>query len=323
MYRSLLVPLDGSSFAEQALPLAVELCARSAAELHLVLVHDSLAAVPGYGEPALLDESVDLASRRQEEEYLDAVARPLLGTGVVVVTRLIDGPVAHSLVGYVRNAGIELVVLTTHGRGVFSRFWIGSVADRLVRQLEVPMLVLRPHAARGAPAASMLRRVVVPLDGSPLAESVLEPAMRFGQLLGAEFTLFRAVVVPPPVQLPYPAVMIMPEQTPVTSVLEQEATRYLEDVARPLRARGVSVETTVEVTTDTVAAISTWAERHGADLIALATHGYGGATRFLLGSVADKLLRSATVPLFVWRPGAAVERAMADSSRKGSLATAP
>jgi len=320
MYRSLLVPLDGSAFAEQALPLAVDVCSRSGATLHVVLVHDPLASVPSFGEPVLLDQSFDLASRRQEQEYLDAVARPLIRGGAVVVTHLIEGPVAHSLVDYARSNAIELVVLTTHGRGVFSRFWIGSVADRLVRQLEVPMLLLRPHAARGAPPASRLRRIVIPLDGSPLAEAVLEPATRFGELLGAEFTLLRGVVRPAPVQLPYPAVTLIPEQTEVTSALQQQARRYLEDVAKTLRDRGLRVETAVEVTTDPVAAIATWAERHGADLIALATHGYGGATRFLLGSVADKLLRSATVPIFVWRPNGVADRAVAGSSGTGALA---
>jgi len=309
MYRSLLVPLDGSSFAEQAVPLALEICVRSGAALHLVLVHDSLAAVPHYGEPALLDPSMDSAARRQEEEYLEAVARPLAGRGVVVMTKVIDGMVAHSLAEYARTARIELVIFTTHGRGVFSRFWIGSVADRLVRQLDVPMLILRPHAPRGTPSASLLRRIVVPLDGSALAEAVLEPAVQFGELLGAEYILYRAVVALRPAPLPYPAVMLIPEPTEVTSILEQQASRYLDDVAGTLRARGLHVETVVEVTTDPVAGIATWAERHGADLIALATHGHGGAARLLLGSVADKLLRTASVPLMVWRPEGGTDRA--------------
>ena len=321
MYGSLLVPLDGSSFAEQALPLAAEICSRSGAVLHLVLVHDSLAAVPVYGEPVFLDQSIERASRQREADYLEAVARPFIGHGIVVRTRLLEGPVAHALVGYARTSGIELVVLTTHGRGVFSRFWIGSVADRLVRQLEVPMLVLRPHAPRGAPPASLLRRIVVPLDGSPLAEAVLEPATQLGGLLGAEFILYRAVVVLPPMHLPYPAVMLVPEQTEVTSVLEQQAAQYLDDLAKGLRARGLHVETAVEVTTDPVAALSTWSERHGADLIALATHGHGGATRLLLGSVADKLLRSASVPLFVWRPDGGADLG-STGSRAGAVAVA-
>ena len=304
MYRALLVPLDGSSFAEQALPLAAELAARSGAVLHIVLVHHSIALVPGPGEPVVFHPAVDDATRREEQEYLAAVSAPLGGAGAFrVVTRLLDGPVTESIADYARNSAIDLVVLTTHGRGVLSRFWIGSVADRLVRQLEQPMLLVRPHASRGAPSAAMLRRVLIPLDGSPLAATVLQPATSLGELLGAEFTLFRAVVLAPPVVLPFPGVIIPPEATATTTTQQLDATRYLHDVAHQLRLKGLEVATAVEVTGDPVAAIAEYAEHHAADLIALATHGYGGATRFLLGSVADKLLRTATVPLLVWRPG--------------------
>ncbi|MBP2647831.1 MAG: UspA domain protein [Gemmatimonadetes bacterium] len=308
MYRSLLVPLDGSSFAEQALPMAVEIAVRSGATLHLVLVHNSIAVVPGPGEPVVLDPAVDDASRRQEEEYLASVSRPLTGQGVrQVVTRLLDGPTAETIATYARASVIDLVVLTTHGRGILSRFWIGSVADRLVRQLEQPILLVRPQAARGAPSPAMIRRVLVPLDGSPLAAAMIEPATSFGELLGAEFMLYRAVVLPPPVWLPLPGVIIPPEDAGTPTKLELEATRYLHQVAQQLRLKGLTVETAVEVAPDPVAAIAAHAERHGADVIALATHGYGGATRFLLGSVADKLLRTATVPLLVWRPGVGAE----------------
>src|SRR4029079_16747674 len=108
MSGSRLVPLDGSSFAEQALPLAAEICSRSGAVLHLVLVHDSLAAVPVYGEPVFLDQSIERASRQREADYTEAVARPFIGHGIVVRTRLLEGPVAHALVGYARTSGIEL-----------------------------------------------------------------------------------------------------------------------------------------------------------------------------------------------------------------------
>jgi nucleotide-binding universal stress UspA family protein len=302
MYRSLLVPLDGSAFAEQAIPLAAELAARSSAVLHIVMVHHSTALVPGPGEPVVFHPAADDATSQQEQKYLADVSARLAGT-VRVVTRLLDGPVAESIANYARAGAIDLVVLTTHGRGLLSRFWIGSVADRLVRQLEQPMLLVRPQASRGVPSAAMLRRVLIPLDGSPLAASVLGPAIHFGELLGAQFTLFRAVVLPPPVWLPFPGVAIPPQATSAPTAAQLEATRYLDDIAHGLRLRGLEVQAAVEVTDDPVAAIAAHAERHAADLIALATHGYGGATRFLLGSVADKLLRTATVPLLVWRPG--------------------
>ena len=317
MYRALLVPLDGSSFAEQALPLATELAVRAGAVLHIVLVHHSIALVPGPGEPVVFQPAVDDATRQQELDYLAVISAPIAAAGtLVVVTCVLDGPVAESIAGYARNSAIDLVVLTTHGRGVLTRFWLGSVADRLVRLLDQPMLLVRPQASRGAPTAAMLRRILIPLDGSPLAATVLEPATRLGELLGAEFTLLRALVLLPPVILPFPGV-VPPELTVTSTTQQLEATRYLHDVAHQLRLRGLEVATAVEVAGNPVAAITEYAERHAADLIAVATHGYGGATRVLLGSVADKLLRTATVPLLVWRP--ALE---GDEDRVSSLAAA-
>jgi nucleotide-binding universal stress UspA family protein len=320
MYRSLLVPLDGSAFAEQALPLAAELAARSGATLHIVLVHHSTAVVPGPGEPVVFHPDVDNATRGQEQGYLTTVSTPLAGT-LRVVTRLLEGPIAESIADYARTSAIDLVVLTTHGRGVLSRFWIGSVADRLVRQLEQPMLLVRPHASRGVPSVAMLRRILIPLDGSPLAATVIGPATRLGELLGAKFTLFRAVVLPPPVWLPFPGIVVAPEVPSATTAQQLDATRYLHEIAQRLRLKGLEVATAVEVADDPVAAIAQHAEDHAADLIALATHGYGGATRFLLGSVADKLLRTATVPLLVWRPG--VERSAATVNSLDAVGATP
>lgn len=304
MYRSLLVPLDGSTFAEQALPMAAEIAGRCRATLHIVLVHNSIAVVPGPGEPVVLDPAVDEAGRRQEEEYLSSVSASLASAAFSVTTALLDGPTAQTIADHARTHAIDLVVLTTHGRGLLSRFWIGSVADRLVRQLEQPVLLVRPQSSRGAPSPAMIRRVMIPLDGSQLAAAMVEPAAQFAGLLGADLTLFRAVVVPPPVWLPVPGVILPEDDAETPRKLELEARRYLHQTAQPLRARGLSVDTAVDVASDAVAAIVAQAERQGADLIALATHGYGGATRLLLGSVADKLLRTATVPLLVWRPGA-------------------
>jgi nucleotide-binding universal stress UspA family protein len=322
MYRSLLVPLDGSAFAEQALPMAAELAARSGASLHIVLVHNSTAVVPGPGEPVVLDPAIEHQVRLQEEAYLGSVSGPLSSDGrFPVVTRLLEGRAAHTIAEYARSSAIDLVVLTTHGRGVLSRFWIGSVADRLVRQLDQPMLLIRPQAARGAPSPARVHRILVPLDGSPLAAAILAPATRLGQLLGAEFTLLRVVQLVAPVWLPVQGVVLPMEDPNAATTRQLEATHYVQDAARQLRARGISVEAAVEVAPEPVVAIAEYAERHGADLIAIATHGYGGATRFLLGSVADKLVRTATVPLLVWRPGLERSQDVAMSVAHAAAAT--
>jgi len=304
MYRSILVPVDGSSFAEQALPVAADIAMRAKATLHLVLVHQAPAVVAGPGEPVVLDPGIDHQLRGEEGGYLVALQRRLAqGDASRVVATVIEGAVADAVAGYAREHAVDLVVMTTHGRGAFSRFWLGSVADRLVRQLEQPLLLLRPQATAGAapPAPHQFRKVMLLLDGSPHAEQMIEPGVALAQVFDGELTIVRIVERLTPLWFPGPVALPVPDAEAV-SHRQLEATRYVQQVASRLRLRGLSVTTAVEVAADPVSGITTFADRERMDVIALATHGHGGPVRLLLGSVADKLLRSATVPLLVWRP---------------------
>jgi nucleotide-binding universal stress UspA family protein len=149
--------------------------------------------------------------------------------------------------------------------------------------------------------------VLIPLDGSPLAEQAVEPAVALGGLTQADFTLVQAVE---------PEVLIGDDLGGFGTVtagladleqMEEQARGYLEGVARRLRARSLRVRTSVVTGKHPVAAILQGAREHGADLIALATHGYGGVTRLLLGSVADKVVRGAPTPVLVFRPAGPVQ----------------
>ncbi|HEX5632433.1 MAG TPA: universal stress protein [Gemmatimonadales bacterium] len=302
MYRAILVPLDGSPFAEQALAVAADIAVRAGATLHLVLVHQGSAVVSGPGEPVVIDPGIDERLRGEERGYLGHVhARVAPGGELRLVETVLEGPVAESIAHYAHDHAVDLVVMTTHGRGSFSRFWLGSVADRLVRMLEQPLLLLRPQASRGTPAPEAVKRIVLPLDGSPHAEAMIEPAVLLAQVFDAELTLSRIVERLAPIWLPTPGVVPVPD-TDAMPHRQLEATRYLHEVANRLRVRGLRVATAVEVAADPVSGIMELCERERMDVIALATHGHGGPMRFLLGSVADKLVRSATVPLLVWRP---------------------
>lgn len=302
MYRSILVPLDGSTFAEQALPVAADIAVRAQATLHLVLVHQASSVVAGPGEPVVLDPGIDERLRSEEGGYLETV-RGLVARGdtVKVVTQVIEGPVADAVAGYAHDHAVDLVVMTTHGRGVFSRFWLGSVADRLVRQLEQPLLLLRPEPTGAPPRALAFRKILLLLDGSPHAEAMIEPSVQLAQTFDGELTLVRVVERLAPIWLPMPGVAPVPDSDAMPH-RQLEATRYLHEVANRLRVRGLSVTTAVEIAPDPVSGITEFAERERMDVISLATHGHGGPVRFLLGSVADKLVRSATMPLLVWRP---------------------
>jgi nucleotide-binding universal stress UspA family protein len=164
------------------------------------------------------------------------------------------------------------------------------------------VLLIRPQETAPDPTQEpILRHVSIPLDGSALAEQVVEPAVALGQLLGADFTLLR--IVKPvlfaghdPTMLGDPAL-----GQPMTEQLQAEAPTYLEGVAARLRARSLRVQTRVVVNMQPAVAILEQSLEPPNGVIALATHGRGGMTRALLGSVADKVVRGAMMPVLVCR----------------------
>jgi nucleotide-binding universal stress UspA family protein len=298
MVLSILVPLDGSAFGEQALPLALAVARRARARLQVVHVHD-----PG-ADRLLTYYTLDPRVKESERAYLAAVDRRLADrAGVAVDTALLGGPVADALQEYAAASGADLVVMTTHGRGPLTRFWLGSVADRLVRLLPLPILLVRPR--EDAPPwedPPALRRVLIPLDGSGLAERILEPALALGDLMRAEYTLLRVVQPVPPLGLGFPGSVPYVREPSAPQPTLGEARAYLDGVAKRLRARSRTVHTRVLVAPQAAAAILDEARAEGSQLLALATHGRGGLKRLLLGSVADKVLREASIPVLVQRP---------------------
>jgi nucleotide-binding universal stress UspA family protein len=310
MYRTILVPLDGSPFGEHALPLALALARRTGATLHLVHVHSPLAAVylEGVG---FLDESLDQHLRREEEAYLSGVVQRLARVSTAqVATALVDGAVAGTLSDHAVRTQADLVVMTTHGRGALGRFWLGSVADELVRHLPMPVLLTRPEDGQADLSREPpLDHLLLALDGTPIAEKMVEPTLELAATLGAEVTLVRAVQ--PVVPLTYhpeglllekPAPSLVERIDAMQQELRKEASVYLEGVAERFRARGVKVRWSVAVDKHPAAAILHEADLRQVKLIAVETHGRSGLKRLILGSVADKVIRGAHVPVLVHRP---------------------
>ena len=300
MYRSLLVPLDGSQFGEQALPLARAIACQTSATLHLVHVHVisvpiSVDAIP------VFDEALDAQDRAREQEYLDDLARRLSAGGALrVTTAVLDDPIATALQTYAASHDVDLVVVTTHGRGAFSRFWLGSVADTLVRCAPMPILLLRPRQTPpDLDQMPEMKHILVPLDGSALAERILPPATALGAVTNAAFTLLQ--VVPPEAagyETDWPTART---EAGMLRTIQAGAQTYLDRVAECLGAQSLGVHTAV-LSGQTAPAILEYAHSHAVDLIALATHGRSGAARILLGSIADKIVRGATTPVLLYRP---------------------
>lgn len=300
MFRSLLAPLDGSLFSEHALPFALGIAKRADAAVQLVHVHFPLVFVRGI---EALDSGADEWAKVQERVYLDRmVARwQAAASGVRMSSLLLEGFAPDML--REQASTVDLVVMATHGRGPVSRFWLGSVADALVRTTAVPLLLLRPGEQPSATAlAPPFHHLMIPLDGSDLAEQALKPALQLGRLMEANYTLLR--VVKPALMLDsnqgWPVMTGMNEK--LTWQTLDEAQGYLDQIAVRLRRQGLNVQTRTVLHAHPADAILEETRERGADLLVLATHGRGGIRRLLLGSVADKVLRGGTTPMLVCRP---------------------
>jgi nucleotide-binding universal stress UspA family protein len=293
----ILLPLDGSSLAEQALPLVGTLAHRSGSKVHLAMVFQRPPVLPGSLEEPIPEPGLEPELRDQATLYLRSTAEALGTThGVEVTYALLEGLPAHALADHARAKRVGLIVMTTHGHTGISRFWLGSVADRLLRRVTSPVLLLRP---KDDPQPIEFRNTVVTLDGLDEGERVVEPAIELGSLCeDSRFTLVQ--VVEPPVALITRMAMQPAKMRPHWHELQENCARsYLERVATRMRQRGVSVSTQMISARGVGEQILGLANAISADLIVVGTHGARGVERMLLGSVADKVIRGATQPVLV------------------------
>lgn len=306
MYRRILVPLDGSRFGDYALPFARALAERTGATLMLVHVHEYRETEPAaegltpfrFEHVLDADQLHDAEMGRQELERLERIAATLAEDGVRAEPVLLgEDAVGPALNRYAERSRADLVVLATHGRGGLSRAWIGSVADFLVRHLSIPLLVVRPPSdPPPEDVRPRFQNLLVTMDGSLFSERVLGPARQLAAPFQSRVTLLRVIQ-------PHVARELSAAST--NRALEDEratANDWLQNAADEIQAELESVSTAVVVHRSPVAGIAQSAQAWDADVIAMATHGRGGVARFILGSVADKVLRSTSLPLLLYRP---------------------
>jgi nucleotide-binding universal stress UspA family protein len=317
LLRTILVPLDGSELAEQALAPAVAIAHASGAALHLTRVfvtYDAPREMLGQGEmPMVIEQQLEQEAWAYLKRVAERVATELPEQVRTdrVRTRPLQSPfgetaiVVDSLRRLARRLRPDLVVMATHARGGLSRAWLGSVADALMRSGTVPTLLIRPRDERAATPV-LFRHILLPLNGSALAEESLSLAQTLATLFHARLTLLR-VIVPQ---------LVIARPSPVTRVneahvAEQEAAaaRYLATVKERVMAAGLSAETATVVAEHPARAILEYAANHETDLIAMSTRGLGGMKRFMIGSVADKVLRGTPVPVLLTKPAARNEGA--------------
>ena len=326
MYRTIIVPLDGSTRSHAALPVAARLARACGARLVLARVHID-------ERPDLAhDPSWDTMFREGEQRYLDTMALAYESTiGQEVETALLDSPVEESLCNFASQRVAPIFVVAGRGRTGLRRALLGSTADGLVRRGVAPVLVLRDRQEEGDTPAWMMRgepfaRIVLPLDGTAFAEGGIAHAVALAKATGAKLHLIR-VVGPIMTSAVLGAFTMNPLQPyDESNVVRNDLAReYLDRVVDRIRISvptlGVSAE--VSLATDPGSAIVESTRHRAADLIVMASHGRG-ASRLLVGAVGDRVLRDGPDAILFIRPvKASVPAGLRTSTRDEDLLAEP
>jgi nucleotide-binding universal stress UspA family protein len=320
MLSTIVVPLDGSDVAARALPHATALATSSGARLVLTRV------LPEYGPGS----SVHATEAARAALSLDADALRAAGLPVDVVVHrsrsILSDNVARAIADLARNVyadevaraitdladeqRAELIVLSIHGRSGFGRWLYGSVPDSVLQRSSTPVLLVPPDAERPLPTDRPLR-LLVPLDGSELAEQAIEATELLAAGRGVEPVLLRVVDQPPyPLYGPGYAYLPWDEDAERAS-----ARQYLRAQVDQLQAQGARA-TAQQAVGNPAWVIGQVAREAEADIVVMATHGRSGLSRLVLGSVATSVLQQAGTPVLLVRP---VARWQADGSPDSAM----
>lgn len=303
MYRNIVVPLDGSTFAEQAIPTAAALANAFGSILTLVRVHELTTYDFG------LREDADGLLRDQENQYLcDVAAEVWKNFALHASTDLLMGHPVDEICAFASRSGDSLVVMSTHGRTGLSRAWLGSTADGVLHHATTPVLMLRAseelhNTTAGWPLP--FRTIVVPLDGTPFSEQVLAHAATVAEASSAKLVLLHVVppVIPAPPEFPIPYMPPSAILGEPTLALVERSKQYAKRLTDALHSSHPGVEVRTEVTVDDNVArtVIETAEKRNADLVAMATHARG-LSRLVVASVADKVVRGGPGAVLLIRP---------------------
>jgi nucleotide-binding universal stress UspA family protein len=302
-----LIPLDGTKLSESAfalLPFAKQL---GVAKVVLLSVWESEwdreERIPGREESEL--QEVAEKGRAYLGAYLNSQAEHVTSMGFEAETVVRIGRAAEEALEYIGGAGVDLVLIATHGRSGIARWRLGSVADSIIRNAPCPVLVIGPNVnVELAPYA--LKRVLVPLDGSALAEQALPVATWVARVMGAEIDLVRSISVTAVAYDEgygvYPVDLL--------TAMEDAAKTYLDRIAAAL---GGNVRTALLIG-GAGDQILEYLQENPAGLVVMAAHGRAGVTRLVLGSVTDRVLHG-PAPVLVLRPEAEAKSALVEAAK--------
>jgi nucleotide-binding universal stress UspA family protein len=300
MYTRMLIALDGSKLAENVLPYARALARALDLRVDLLSVVDLMdfARTTHAGHVRDFDPIIE-AAVREGEQYLENVARSF--TGMTVDNCVVEQGQADQII--VEKAARDketLIGMATRGRSGIHRWLMGSVAEKVLRGATNPLLLVRGDEEGKSEGVATLKSIIVPLDGSKLAESVLPRAIDLAKKLGLEIVLTRAYQLP---LSAYPGAdaAYIPNQDAFLTAVRGEASAYLEAKVNEIRGNGIEKVSFILLVGSGADEIIDLARTTPDNLIAMCTHGRSGVKRWALGSVTEKVVRHSGDPVLVVR----------------------
>lgn len=305
MYNRILVALDGSETAEQALTYAQLVARPLLARIELLRVFSPPPAELSDPARGIYLDQVSETFKNLAEDYLKEQAVHLEEVGFSVSTNVLEGDAATIIVNEAEKQPETLIVMSTHGRSGVARWAMGSVTDKVLRATGYPMLIIHSQTTESAKTTgpvgreSELEDIVVPLDGSPLAEQVIPHAVSLSKALGLGITLLRAI----PSAAEYFSYMDypLPNYDELYQPIEEDARQYLEKMKLLVSGLGANRVEARLVYGNAAVAINDCAREMPDSAIAMTTHGRSGVGRWVLGSVADRVVRHAEGPVLLVR----------------------
>jgi nucleotide-binding universal stress UspA family protein len=299
MFTKILIPLDGSKVAERVLPFAQILAGALKLPVELLEVVDisAMTAHIANDKARYLDKMIT-EGERFSREYLEKTAAKFSGSQVSCTVQ--RGHAADLITERASAEPSTLIAMATHGRSGVNRWLLGSVAEKVLRGTKSPLFLVRA-AFDNAPTAVSLKTIVVPLDGSELAEAVLPTVTEVAKALNLEVVLCRAYELAASAY--YGSEAYLPNYEEMTQQVRTEAEDYLREKAEALKGAGLAKVSVVVVEGSGAEQIIRYAREHHDALVAMSTHGRSGVGRWVLGSVTEKVVRHSDDPVLVVHAG--------------------
>jgi nucleotide-binding universal stress UspA family protein len=301
MYSKILVPLDGSKLSEAILPYARSLAKGLQIPVELLLAIEpeviSTFSDPKHGRYV---DTVETDMKRNGVDYLEKVARTFPDASAVACSAVIGTP-APTIVERASEGRDTLIAMSTHGRSGIKRWILGSVADKVLHAASNHLLLVRSTNKTGeTPQETALKTVIIPLDGSHLAESVLPGVTALARKMKMEVVLLRAYAMATQAYF-IEAEAYMPDLDRFAEEVKKGAAQYLEEKVKQLQWEGLDKVSYILPQGDAAEEIIGLARETPDNLVAMCTHGRSGVGRWVLGSVTDRVVRYCGDPVLVVR----------------------